>query len=308
MRDLKQIIWKSIRKPPYLAPLHWYIQLTLQSYLPNSPIKPYQLNCFNLNRLLSLSQRAYQPPRHYIRITPLNISSCRYAKVHKLPQGFGDPRPTGLDIVKDESLEGKPSDQRSSLITGCSSGLGFEAVRALSATGFLGVRDIAKGESALADTLGQGRVELLKIDLLDRVREGAQTFWQKSKALNVLINNAGVMATPKGKTADGASGPDSTPSSFQFLKSTLLASSTPNFNSRFVALSSIGHRIFGILTYDYNFQHPEYNPWVAYGQSKDGKYLHGQWRLAAEPRSRTSPEKFSACFMKGKRRNSGLKS
>ena len=205
------------------------------------------------------------------------MSSSRYAEAHKSPQGPGDARPTALDIVKDEGIVGKLAE-KVFLITGCSSGIGIETARALSATGaklFLGVRDIAKGVSALADILEPGRVELLKIDLnsLESVREGARTFLQKSKSLNVLINNAGVMATPKGKTADGFETQFGTNHLahfllFQLLKSTLLASSTPNFNSRVVTVSSSGHRVSGILTEDYNFEHTEYNPWVAYGQSK----------------------------------------
>lgn len=205
------------------------------------------------------------------------MSPSRYAEAHKSPQGPGDARPTALDIIKDEELEGKLAD-KVFLITGCSSGIGIDTARALSVTGaklFLGVRDIAKGKSALADILEPGRVELLKIDLnsLESVREAAQTFLQKSKTLNVLINNAGVMATPKGKTADGFETQFGTNHLahfllFQLLKSTLLASSTSNFNSRVVTLSSNGHRLFGIETVDYNFEHSEYNPWVAYGQSK----------------------------------------
>lgn len=205
------------------------------------------------------------------------MSSSRYAEAHKSPQGPGDARPSALDIVKDEGLEGKLVD-KVFLITGCSSGIGIDTARALSATGaklFLGVRDIAKGESALADILEPGRVELFKIDLnsLESVREAAQTFLQKSSTLNVLINNAGVMATPKGKTADGFETQFGTNHLahfllFQLLQSTILASSTSNFNSRVVALSSSGHRTSGILTDDYNFEHTEYSPWVAYGQSK----------------------------------------
>ena len=201
----------------------------------------------------------------------------RYAEAHKSPQGPGDARPTALDIVKDEGLEGKLAD-KVFLITGCSSGIGVDTARALSATGaklFLGVRDIAKGESALADILEPGRVELFKIDLnsLESVREAAQTFLQKNKTLNVIINNAGVMATPKGKTADGFETQFGTNHLahfllFQLLKSTLLASSTSNFNSRVVTLSSSGHRNSGLLTDGYNFEHTEYSPWVAYGQSK----------------------------------------
>ncbi len=133
--------------------------------------------------------------------------SSPYAAAHKAPKGPGDARPTALDIVKDEGLEGKLTG-KVALITGCSSGIGIETARAMAATGarlFLGVRDIAKGESAVSDILKPGHVELLKMDLnsLDSVRAAVDEFKKKSKTLNILINNAGIMANPKGKTADG---------------------------------------------------------------------------------------------------------
>lgn len=206
-----------------------------------------------------------------------SIMSSRYAAAHKEPQGFGDSRPTALDIVKDEGLQGKLGD-KVALITGCSSGIGIETARALNATGcklFLGVRDTAKGQNALADILEPGRVELLTLDLnsLDSVRAAAAEFLRKSKPLNVLINNAGVMATPEGKTADGFEIQFGTCHLahfllFQLLKPALLASSTPHFNSRVVALSSSGHRGGGIRPDDYNFEKGKYSPWVAYSQAK----------------------------------------
>ena len=202
----------------------------------------------------------------------------RYAASHKTTQGPGDSRPTALDIVKDEGLEGKLSD-KVVLITGCSSGIGIETARALNATGarlFLGVRDVAKGEAALSDILKPGHVELLKMDLnsLDSVRAAAAEFLKKSKTLNILINNAGIMALPEvHKTADGFEAQFGTNHLahfllFQLLKPTLLASSTRSFNSRVVALSSSGHRAGGVQSDNYGFEKGGYTPWAAYGQSK----------------------------------------
>ena len=201
----------------------------------------------------------------------------RYVESFKSPQGPGDSRPTALDVVKDEGLEGKLTD-KVFLITGCSSGIGVETARAIATTGaklFLGVRDTAKGESALSDILEPGRVELLKIDLnsLDSVRAAVKDFLQRSKTLNVLINNAGVMATPEGKTADGFETQFGTNHLahfllFQLLKSTLLTSATPEFNSRVVCLSSSGHRGGNVRFDDYNFEKGGYTPWGAYAQAK----------------------------------------
>lgn len=203
--------------------------------------------------------------------------TARYANVHKNPTGPGDARPTALDIVKDEGLEGRLTD-KVAIITGCSSGIGIETAKALNATGmklFLGVRDIAKGQSALSDILKPGHVELLKMDLnsFDSIRAAASNFLKKSKTLNILINNAGVMATPEGRTADGFETQLGTCHLahfllFQLLKPTLLSSSTETFNSRVIALSSSGHRGGGIRFEDYNFEKETYSPWVAYGQAK----------------------------------------
>ena len=209
-------------------------------------------------------------------LTAIRMSS-RYAASFKSPQGPGDSRPTALDIIKDEGLEGKLSD-KVILITGCSSGIGIETARALSTTGaklYLGVRDLAKGQSALSDILKAGHVELLEIDLnsLDSVRAAANEFLNKSKTLNIAINNAGVMATPKGTTADGFETQFGTNHLahfllFQLLKPTLLRSSSPDFNSRVVAVASSGHRNGQIQFDDFGFEKTEYSPWTAYGQSK----------------------------------------
>ena len=81
------------------------------------------------------------------------------------------------------------------------------------------------------------------------------------------------MATPKGKTADGFESQFGTNHLahfflFQLLKPLLLASSTPEFHSRVVAVSSSGHRTGGVQFEDYGYEKTAYNPWVSYGQSK----------------------------------------
>ena len=195
--------------------------------------------------------------------------SSRYAAAHLYPQGPGDARPTALDIIKDEGLQSKLTD-KVVLITGCSSGLGIEAAKVLSTTSaklFLGVRKTAKGQAALSDILKPGHVELLKMNLnsLDSVRSAVEEFKKKSKTLNILINNAGVMATPEGKTADGSEtqfGTNHLGHSllFQLLKPTLLASSTPSSNSRGVSPPPSGLRGAGIQFDDYNFENGDYAP------------------------------------------------
>ena len=202
--------------------------------------------------------------------------ASKYAAAHASLNGPGDARPTALQIIQDEDLEGKLTD-KVMFITGCSSGIGIETARALAATGatlYLTARDPVKAKTALGSLLAQSQVHLLKLDLnsLESVRACAAEFLSKSKTLNILINNAGVMATPEGRTVDGFETQFGTNHVahfllFQLLKDTLLASSTPNFQSRVVNVSSSAHRYsevqFDNLNWDKN-----YDPWKAYGQSK----------------------------------------
>jgi NAD(P)-dependent dehydrogenase (short-subunit alcohol dehydrogenase family) len=115
----------------------------------------------------------------------------RYAAAHTPPHGPGDTRPTALQIIKDEGLEGKFPD-KTILITGCSSGIGIETARALAATGatlFLTARDIPKATGALSGILSPGKAEPPHCDLssLSSVRACAQEFLEKSNKLNILI-------------------------------------------------------------------------------------------------------------------------
>ncbi|CCD43583.1 hypothetical protein QC760_001856 [Botrytis cinerea] len=199
-----------------------------------------------------------------------------YALFHEHPSGPGDARPTAKQIIQDEGIEGQWAN-KTILITGCSSGLGVETARALAATGatlYLTVRDVAKTKAILGDLLQLDRIHLLTLDLnsLASVRSCASEFLSRSESLNILIENAGVMTTPEGRTMDGFETQIGTNHLghfllFQLLKPVLLASATPEFNSRVIILSSVGHRISGVHFENLNLE-GEYEPWKAYGQSK----------------------------------------
>jgi len=129
----------------------------------------------------------------------MSSPSNPYAAENASPQGEGDARPTALQIIHDEGLVNKMSG-KVFLVTGTSSGIGAETVRALHATGadvFMQVRDMVKGEAVLKDILatseGTGRIELLYIELASfkSIRAGAAEFLKQSQKLNVLVNNAG---------------------------------------------------------------------------------------------------------------------
>jgi NAD(P)-dependent dehydrogenase (short-subunit alcohol dehydrogenase family) len=208
--------------------------------------------------------------------------ASKYAAPHITPKGPGDARPTALQIIQDEGLEDKLQD-KTFLITGCSSGIGVETARAIAATGattYCTVRDMERGKTALSDILEPGRVELLHMDLssLASVRAGARDFFERNKGhgLNVLICNAGVMAIPTlTRTTDGFETQFGTNHLahfllFNLLKDTLIKSSIPSFNSRVVMVSSSGHRGGPPRFADYNYvKHPdEYSPFGAYASSK----------------------------------------
>lgn len=212
--------------------------------------------------------------------------TTRYANAHRdeVVTGPEDGRPTALQIIKDNELVDNLSS-KVILITGCSSGLGIETARALKLTGakvFVTARDIKKGKEALGDILEDGMVQLLelRLDSLTNVRSFVEGFKSKTSKLNILINNAGIMAVPTHTlTEDGFESQLGTNHLghfllFQLLKPLLLSSSTPDFNSRVVNVSSNGHRICHINFDDINLsKEGAYNPWVGYAQSKTAGIL-----------------------------------
>ncbi|OGM47970.1 putative short-chain dehydrogenase [Aspergillus bombycis] len=191
-------------------------------------------------------------------------------------KGGTNCHPTALEIIKSNGLEGKLQG-KVILITGCSSGIGIDTARALSVTGatlYLTARDLKKAEKALGDLIKQPNVHLLTLNLdsLVSVRACAEAFLSKSSQLNILINNAAVMATPEGRTQDGFETQFGTNhlghfTLFYLLKPTLLASSTPEFHSRVVNVSSMAHR-WGEPVFENINLEGIYEPWRAYGQSK----------------------------------------
>ncbi|KAF4868434.1 WW domain-containing oxidoreductase [Colletotrichum siamense] len=203
----------------------------------------------------------------------------RYAEAHADPQGAGDARPTALQIIKDEGLEGKLGG-KVFVITGTSSGIGIETVRAIAATGaklFLTARNVAKAKTALADILDPSRMEIVQMDQgsLDSVRAAAAAILSKTDKVNVLINNAGIAAiqalefTKDGHEMQFGTNHLSHFLFFQLLKPALLAASTPEFPSRVVNVASAGHRFKGINASDnYNFKKGGYEPMMSYAQSK----------------------------------------
>ena len=203
-----------------------------------------------------------------------------YTAAHANPQGAGDARPTALQIVRDEGVEGKLGG-KVIVITGASSGIGLETARALSVTGatlFLTARNLKMAETALTRVVEAGRVSLVEMDnnSFASIRTAAETILKKSNnKVNILINNAGVMGvqglklTEDGQEVHFATNYLSEFLLFQLLKPALLASATSDFHSRVVNVSSSAHRAGNLPDSDnYNFEKGGYSHEVAYANSK----------------------------------------
>ena len=187
----------------------------------------------------------------------------------------------GATSTTDEVLAGVNLSGKRVLVTGVSAGLGVETARALAAHGAQVVgaaRDLAKAKRAtqqvLADAAHGGSLELVELDLasLASVRACAQALLAQDKRFDLVIANAGVMATPFGHTADGFETQFGTNHLGHFvLVNRIVPLLAPG--ARVVNLSSAGHRFANVDLEDPNFQHTPYAEFVAYGRSKTANIL-----------------------------------
>src|SRR5438552_478567 len=159
-----------------------------------------------------------------------------------------------------------PSQEgRTVVVTGANSGIGLVTVRELAGAGarvVLAVRDPAKGETAAATIDGEREVRRLDLSDLASVRAFAEG-WDGD--LDVLVNNAGVMAPPEGRTKDGFETQIGTNHLGHFALTNLLL---PSIRDRVVTVSSTAHRIGKVDLDDLNWERRGYQRWRAYGQSK----------------------------------------
>jgi NAD(P)-dependent dehydrogenase (short-subunit alcohol dehydrogenase family) len=168
------------------------------------------------------------------------------------------------------------------IVTGANSGLGLVTARELARVGAkvtVAVRNLEKGTAA-AETMTGGQVEVRKLDLQDlaSVHEFADTV----ESVDVLINNAGIMAVPLSRTADGFESQIGTNHLGHFALTNLLL---PKVTDRVVTVSSLMHWIGKISLRDLNWKSRPYSAWLAYGQSKLANLMFTS-ELQRPPRAR----------------------
>jgi NAD(P)-dependent dehydrogenase (short-subunit alcohol dehydrogenase family) len=188
----------------------------------------------------------------------------------------------GATSTTEDVLSGVKLQDKRILITGVSAGLGVETARSLAAHGahIVGAaRDLTKAEAATTEVrkaaaAGGGSFELIELDLasLKSVRACADKLLAKKEPLDVVIANAGVMATPFGKTVDGFETQFGTNHLGHFVFVNRIAPLI-RAGGRLINLSSAGHRISNVDLQDPNFERAPYDPMVAYGRSKTANIL-----------------------------------
>src|SRR6201981_3006460 len=184
---------------------------------------------------------------------------------------------TTEDVLSGVNLKGKRI-----LVTGVSAGIGVETARSLAAHGAQVVgaaRDLNKAKTATAQVrkdaaANGGSFELVELDLADlkSVRACADRLLAKGEPFDVVIANAGVMATPFGHTTDGFETQFGTNHLGHFVLVNRIASLIRD-GGRLINLSSSGHRYANVDLDDPNFERTPYEPFVAYGRSKTANIL-----------------------------------
>ncbi|WP_422755227.1 SDR family NAD(P)-dependent oxidoreductase [Micromonospora sp. WMMD708] len=185
-----------------------------------------------------------------------------------------DARTTALEVVRDVDLTG-----RRAVVTGGASGIGVETARALAAAGAevtLAVRDLDAGRRAATDitgSTGNDRLLVAPLDLADQASVAAfVATWDGP--LHMLVNNAGIMASPERRTPEGWELQFATNHLGHFALATGLHRALAAADgARIVAVSSAAHLRSPVVFDDIHFRQRPYDPWEAYGQSKTANVL-----------------------------------
>ena len=188
-----------------------------------------------------------------------------------LPSGYG-MRTEARDALGRRRLDGKLA-----IVTGGYSGLGLETTRALADAGASVIVPARTPEKARAALAGIARVEQKSLDLADpkSINAFADEFLSSNRKLDILINNAAIMASPLMRDARGYEAQFATNHLGHFQLSARLwpALKALKGGARVVSLSSIGHRRSPVNLEDPNFDATPYDKWEAYGRAKSANAL-----------------------------------
>lgn len=191
----------------------------------------------------------------------------------QVPLGSGfHEKSTAAEVIAGIDLTGK-----NAVVTGGYSGIGLETVRALASAGArvtVPARRLDAAETALADIAGE--IEIAAMDLADlaSIEKFTREYDETGRGLDILINNAGIMACPYGRVGPDWERQFGTNHLGHMAMSLALAPAMQRTEgARLVALSSIGHARSDIIWDDPNYVHRPYDKWEAYGQAKTANAL-----------------------------------
>lgn len=182
----------------------------------------------------------------------------------------------GMRTEAHEALGGRDLSGKRAIVTGGYSGLGLETTRALAAAGATVIVPARTPEKARAALAAIANVEQEALDLAEpaSIDAFAQRFLASGRKLDILINNAAIMASPLMRDAHGYEAQFATNHLGHFhLTARLWPALQAAPGARVVSLSSIGHRISPPDLEDPSFERTEYNKWVAYGRAKSANAL-----------------------------------
>jgi NAD(P)-dependent dehydrogenase (short-subunit alcohol dehydrogenase family) len=176
---------------------------------------------------------------------------------------------TAAEVIRGHDLKGKVA-----IVTGGAAGIGLETSRALASAGaevIVPARDVAKAKEALG---ALGTVEPMELTDPASIVTFTERFLKSGRPLDLLINNAGIMASPLARVARNIESQFATNHVGHFeLTLRLWPALKKAPSARLISLTSIGHRRSPVDFEDWNFERKAYDRWVAYGQSKSANAL-----------------------------------
>jgi NAD(P)-dependent dehydrogenase (short-subunit alcohol dehydrogenase family) len=193
--------------------------------------------------------------------------TTKQAPIHS---GFG-AKTTAREAIGNRTLDGLTA-----VVTGGYAGIGLETTRTLNAAGATVIVPARTPDKARAALAGMDRVELERLDLTDptSIDAFAARFSASGRPLHILVNNAGIMATPLVRNARGFESQLATNHLGHFqLTARLWPALRGAHGARVVSLTSRGHARAGVDFDDPNFERRPYDKWIAYGQSKTANAL-----------------------------------